>query len=171
MPVPIMLSSNLCTFNPADEASQYQLLSLCENFLKFQNDSTKMTIDGSNKQASAKRDNWEKTINLKNIPTKAEDVECAFHDGSTLIISGKSEIEIERNGMKICSNHNWSKEFTIPKRIDHDSLSVKLVGNELRINGENKTKDIKIQIKNKNNTNVIPESVEPQDSKIVKKTV
>ena len=92
---------------------------------------------------------WSKSIDMRSLPTKAEDLSVTLEQGVT-VISGKSETQRESDGMKVKSNHVWSKEFNIPENIDPESLSVKLENEKLRICGKSKMKGIEIKIKKEN---------------------
>merc|ERR1719219_711771 len=98
---------------------------------------------------------------MRSLPTKAEDLSVTLEQG-VMVISGKSETQRESDGMKVFSNHVWSKEINIPKNIDPESLSVKLENEKLRICGKNKMKGIEIKIKKENSETKEKENIDEE---------
>ena len=88
---------------------------------------------------------WSYKINLANFPTKPENlhVKC---EADTVIVSGTSEVEKEKNGFKVFSNHVWSKEIKIPEKLEKSSIKAKL--------GENNMLTLSAQLKQEKETEI-----------------
>ena len=64
---------------------------------------------------------WNRTMDLRNFPTKPEDLKIKI-DGDSLVVSGKSEIKNEQNGLKINSTHDWSQEFKLDSKVNRETI-------------------------------------------------
>ena len=74
------------------------------------------------------------------LPTDAENLEVKIDNGK-LMLSGKSETNKDRNGLKMKSIHQWSREMAIPEHVDQGSIKVKLSEDQRKLTIESKTKN------------------------------
>ena len=83
---------------------------------------------------------WKSGMEMAILPTDAENLEVKVDNGK-LMLSGKSETNKDRNGLKMKSIHQWSREMAIPEHVDQGSIKVKLSEDQSKLTIESKTKN------------------------------
>ena len=80
---------------------------------------------------------WERNLSL-DWPTKPENLKFEIVENKLKICGSSEEVEEEKDGFKVKSNHKWRRDITIPENIFNVKVTMGQNSKFLKVTGERK---------------------------------